>query len=97
MATKKEDKVTEMAEKKEVKETKAKKEVTKPGMVEVNYIKPRGEKSKHIEVSINGKDYIVPWNEPVKIPVGVKEIIDRSFAAMDYAEAYEDGIAIEND
>lgn len=96
MATKKEDKVTEVAEKK-VKETKAKKETNKSEMVEVTYIKPRGEKSKHISVSLNGKDYTVPWNEPVKIPVGVKEIIDRSFAAMDYAEAYEDGIAIVDD
>jgi len=74
-----------MAEKKE-----APKKATKKDTVKVNLLKPRGEKSKNMKVSLNGRDYLVPFGEEVEVPIGVKEIIDDSIAAMENADIYEE-------
>jgi hypothetical protein len=80
-----------MAEKKEEKKVEKKSEpkATK-GMVKVNYMKPRGDKSKDIKVSLNGQIYHIPYGEDVEVPIGVKEIIDDSIKAMENAEIYEE-------
>ncbi len=86
-----------MAEKKETKAaekkttTKAEPKVKKDtDLVKVNLLKPRGEKEKFFKTSLNGKDYIIPYGEEVEVPIGVKEIIDDSIAAMENAEIYEE-------
>ena len=77
-----------MAEKTEKKE--APKKATKKDTVKVNLIKPRGEKSKNMEVSLNGMKYFIPFGEEVEVPIGVKEIVEDSIAAMENADIYEE-------
>ena len=77
-------------EKKEEKKVEKKVEKKSKDTVVVNYMKPRGEKAKDISVSLNGMDYKVTYGEEVEVPIGVKEIIDRSIAAMENAEIYEE-------
>ena len=79
-----------MAEKKTAEKKEAPKKVAKKDTVKVNLIKPRGEKSKSMKVSLNGRDYFVPYGEEVEVPIGVKEIIDDSIAAMENADIYEE-------
>ena len=78
-----------MAEKKAEKKE-APKKVAKKDTVKVNLLKPRGEKSKTMKVSLNGMDYFIPYGEEVEVPIGVKEIIDDSIAAMENADIYEE-------
>lgn len=81
-----------MAEKKTTQKEEPKKVESKKSKdtVKVNYLRPRGEKGKDIKVSLNGQDYIIPYGEDVEVPIGVKEIIDDSIAAMENAEIYEE-------
>lgn len=79
-----------MAEKKTAEKKEAPKKVAKKDTVKVNLIKPRGEKSKTMKVSLNGMDYFIPYGEEVEVPIGVKEIIDDSIAAMENADIYEE-------
>jgi len=80
-----------MAEKKAEKKEAPKKAAPKAkDTVKVNLLKPRGEKSKTMKVSLNGMDYFIPYGEEVEVPIGVKEIIDDSIAAMENADIYEE-------
>ena len=79
-----------MAEKKTAEKKEAPKKAAPKDKVKVNLIKPRGEKSKNMKVSLNGMDYQIPYGEEVEVPIGVKEIIDDSIAAMENADIYEE-------
>ena len=80
-----------MAEKKaEKKETVKKAAPKKKDTVTLNLLKPRGEKSKTLKVSLNGQDYKIPYGEDVEVPYGVKEIVEDSIAAMENADIYEE-------
>ena len=81
-----------MAEKKaaEKKETVKKAAPKKKDTVTLNLLKPRGEKSKTLKVSLNGQDYKIPYGEEVEVPYGVKEIVEDSIAAMENADIYEE-------
>ena len=80
-----------MAEKKaEKKETVKKTAPKKKDTATLNLMKPRGEKSKTMKVSLNGQDYKIPYGEEVEVPIGVKEIVEDSIAAMENADIYEE-------
>ena len=79
-----------MAEKKTEAKKVEKKAPAKKNTTKVNYMRPRGEKAKDMKVILNGKTYNIPYGEEVEVPIGVKEIMETSIAAMENAEIYEE-------
>lgn len=67
----------------------------------VDYYAPGGamRANKNFEVSLNGKQYIVPRGKPVRIPRTVKEIIENSIAQENeaYGMQEEQNAAFEKD
>lgn len=77
-----------MAEKKT--ETKKVEPKKKKDTAKVLIPKQRGDKAEFFKVTLNGKAYNIPFNEEVEVPIGVKEIVDTHFKAIETADIYEE-------